>query len=805
MVGLWLARLGVGPGAWGWFVVATVGGGLSGVLRGRWCAAALGVAALALGAGWYTVRVVERPAGDLARVVGTEPALVTVEGVVEGAVRTTPTQRGALARFARFDGESSRFTLRVRAVEGLDAIDGSPVRGRLWVRVDEALDRVGPGDVVRLSGFVSAIGGAMNPGERDLREVAGERGVSGRLRVERAGLVRVLEEGGRGVWGRVVRWVGARRARMVERLTVGDDGVSSREELLVGALILGERPAEMRELYDRFTATGLAHVLAVSGLHLGVLAWLVAMGVRLTGDRPRVEAAVVIAVTVLLLLIVPVRAPIVRAGVMVVGLVLPGVFGRRYRALTGLALAALVVLLWRPTELFGAGFQLSFGVVGGLVVLSDRFRVRVFGERTPRDERGAVGAVGDWGKDVVAASVCAWAVATPIVAYHIGVFTPWAAALTIVVMPIVAVVLGLGFVAALLVGLGVEAGLVIGATHWCAAVLADVVAWGEGIAWSRVRIGAVSPLLVVGATVVIGWWLGFGSWRRVGGVLATVLLVVWGWVALTRATIGDDVALRWDALAVGDGSCHLLRSGDEALLFDCGGSWYGVGEWVIPRGVRALGPGEVERVVISHPDADHYCGLLDAAARIGVREVLTSEGFVRTAEREAWGPERFVIEALEGEGVGVRALRAGDVFEVGAARVEVLWPPAGARFGRDNDGSLVLRVSVGTEGGARRVVMTGDIERAAMEGLVASGVDLGCDAMEAPHHGSAQAFAVSFVDRVGPGVVVQSTGPRRVGDARWDGVKRGRVWLTTASDGASWVEVMRDGSVRAGSFVGGER
>ena len=80
---------------------------------------------------------------------------------------------------------------------------------------------------------------------------------------------------------------------------------------------------------------------------------------------------------------------------------------------------------------------------------------------------------------------------------------------------------------------------------------------------------------------------------------------------------------------------------------------------------------------------------------------------------------------------------------------------------------------------------------------------LRADVLELPHHGSVHGAALEFVGAVGPRVVLQSTGPRRVGDARWDTLRAGRVWFTTASDGAAWAEIRGDGSVVGGSLRGG--
>lgn len=97
------------------------------------------------------------------------------------------------------------------------------------------------------------------------------------------------------------------------------------------------------------------------------------------------------------------------------------------------------------------------------------------------------------------------------------------------------------------------------------------------------------------------------------------------------------------------------------------------------------------------------------------------------------------------------------------------------------------------------MLLTGDIQQQAIGMLMATRSGLDVDAMELPHHGSATAGAVEFVRWLQPEVVLQSTGPSRVGDLRWLEVRGGRDWLVTAVDGACFVEFHSDGRVRSGA------
>lgn len=278
-----------------------------------------------------------------------------------------------------------------------------------------------------------------------------------------------------------------------------------------------------------------------------------------------------------------------------------------------------------------------------------------------------------------------------------------------------------------------------------------------------------------------------------------MVLILIGWIAFERTftlrTPGAQASVH--ALAVGDGSAYVIRSGGEAALWDAGSWRPDVGRRLIPEACRAMGVPRADVAFITHANIDHYMGLLDAAGPLRIRTVVTGESFARAAEADPGGSPAFVLSELARLGVAHRVAVAGDVFEIGAARLTVLHPPAGFVPRAENDASLVAMLETPAGG---RVLLTGDIQREAMAVLLESGADLSADAIELPHHGSAHEAAYDFVRRVNPRVVLQSTGRQRLDDPRWDPLREGRSWLVTQRHGMSSVHLLPDGGVRAESF-----
>lgn len=778
---------------------ALVGGALRG--RAGW-AAVIGAAAL-LGLLIGGVRTGEYPSDSVAHAMPEERSLLRVEGVLLEDPRLEPQQRGELARFVR-DAPATRAPLRVRRVER--AGEMTRASGVLWLRIDGVAPDLRAGDALRATGHATRVEGPRNPGERDFRPLARQRNLAGRLLVPTPGLVERVEDAGASRAARIAS--GALRARADLRASASSWldrlEVDARSRAMLAAALLGEREGAYREVQDSFARVGLAHLLAISGLHLGLFAWFALLLVRALGLPRAAQGLVVAAGVVVYLVIVPANPPIVRAAAMTLAFLGAESVGRRYDRLNLLAWTACAILVARPMDLFSPGFQLSFLAVGALIVLASPVRdamLRAAGMyREDPDERGAAHHVARCVASALAAGVTAWAVTSPLVMLHVGLFSPLGAPLSALAVPLFAMILGVGYLA-----------MFLGAAYpSVASALAP--ALGVMAEWflAAARRAETLPLASVVTPPTALWWAALATlcaWRalrrgvRDWAACAALALLCLYPVALARRapTPGVGVELRIDTLAVGDGSCHLLRDATgAAVLWDCGSTWVGIGERSIPDALRALGAWRLDAIVVSHPNLDHYSGLLDTVRRVRPSVVLVGESFVAESLRDPHGPVAFVLERLGAAGVEVRTLAAGESFGVGSLRAEALWPPSGHTSERANDDSLVVRIRVETDGGERIAMLFGDLEPAGMRGLRALHPGLRAEVIEAPHHGSARPESIAFVRALEPRVVLQSTGPSRLGDERWDGVKAGREWWITARDGAIETLVMRDGRIVSG-------
>jgi competence protein ComEC len=820
--GGWIAA----PAPTTWFAVCQGVLAASLLARGTRCRVLLWIAAALFAGGWYTLRLGPGPAHRLDVVLApmagdTAPILATVHGVALEDPRRVEPRVGVLGRFARAPA-SWVFEARAQRLEAGDAavhVSGV-VRVTIRAQDGEEAPAVRAGEALRVTGEFRPVAAPMNPGEPDRVLLARQDGIVGRVIVPRASLVERTGLGPvRGAPAGFIAWARGRAAGALD-LNVSEAEASNRPgRALLAAMLLGSREPGLDEVDTAFRRVGLVHLVAISGFNLSLLAWAASLLLRVTGDRGRLETLGVAALIGLYLLIVPAESPVLRAGVTVLAFLLTEAMGRRYDRLTLLGWVAFALLLWRPLDLWSLGFQLSFGIVAVLLWLGRRVEDRLFGVALrgvvsvgiPIGERPgllvqwarAVGrTVGGAGKTALSASLLAWGTAAPVIAVHTGVLSPWAPLTGLAALPIASATLCVGYLALLIGFVWPAAGAAIGEVAvWGADLLAAMIMGLDGIPGASIGLPRLSAPWGVAAVGVVLFWFARGRWRSRWAWGLTAAAAVWFGAEVTLNTgTPRGVALRVDTFAVGDGTCHLVRAGDEALLWDCGSSHPGLGLRELPRAVRAVGGWRVRTAVVTHANLDHFLCLPDVVGPLGIERVHVTPAFLREAAAAPAGAAASLLERLAEQGVRVIETAAGDRVLLGGATCEFLSPAPGDVSAEANDTSLVGLFRIGSGETERRVLLTGDIGPRAIGDLRDRFPGLRVDAMELPHHGSAKPEAIALVGALDPALVVQSTGPQRLGDARWDGVRPARAWGVTARDGALWLEIGRDGAMRAGSI-----
>ncbi|CAA9401754.1 MAG: hypothetical protein AVDCRST_MAG64-1743 [uncultured Phycisphaerae bacterium] len=700
---------------------------------------------------------------------------------------------------------------RVRRLKTWDGwIDAT---GDVLLQVLQPHPRLQAGQHVEILGMLQRPAPAMNPGQFDWAGYYREQRVLASIQVPQASNIRILRTEPPSPLARL-------REHARRLLAAGFPAERALDHALLRALLLGDPDPQLRDVQDQFQRTGTSHHLAISGMHVAVLGGFVFVVCRLLCLPPRATALAVVAFVLLYGAVALPSPPVVRSVLLCLAFGV-GLAGRRsVDALQLLAACVLAMLVYRPLDLYNAGFQLSFGTVLGLILLTRPVLAVMGGLRDPDVAVAASfrqptrwGAAARWADGLlakaIAASLVAWAVSMPLIAWHFEQLNPWAVVAGLLLAPVVLAALVLGFVKVLFTLLwpGLAEGWVT-VTAWPVTVMRGVVDWLAS--WPRSDV----PLPPPPVEVIVAYYLllltmlvpfkGAGViWLLRGARLAMMLAVLWlpYQTDIARRRPAAE-ALRVTLLAVGGGQCAVIEPpSGRVVLLDAGSNSLSdmVAKCLGPY-LRYRGCTDVDSVVISHANYDHFSAAADVTAAYAAREVLTGAHFARHAQGNP--PAEGLLRALDALQRPPRVLEPGQRLPLGRdTAIEVLWPPPDAAPDLSaNDVSLVLRL---THAG-RTILFTGDIQDDAMRALLAEPGRLKADVLVAPHHGSSESLTARFVEAVDPSAVVSSndrTLSRKQVD--FESMTGGRPLLRTHKAGAVTIEVGADGRVTVRPFVDG--
>ncbi len=734
---------------------------------------------------------------DIRHRAGTEPVLATVRGRVVTAPREA--RRDWCFAELAFTDPSSAFYLRMEEIR--TPAGRQRTCGIVRVQVDEPVPNLTIGDRIQAHCWLHGFEGPTNPGQFDFAEYLRLRNIHVGAAVPAREAIEVCDAGPPDILTTL-------RKAFTHAATQGlldEPPVDTQGEAILEALLLGERRHVDRDTYEAFRRTGLLHLISLSGMHLSILIGMVWWAGKPAGLSKRGRAVVCMLATAVFLLVVPPRPPTLRAAVIVWALCLSVLLRRRARALNSLALAAIILLLIRPTQLFDVGWQLSFAAVGGILAftrpmedfLRETIPIRIDAEPWKSGiPVWILRKLGGGALRLFLAGLAAWLGSAGILLYHFYNITPLAGLWTVLVSLPVMIILGIGFlkiiVALLIPTLGALLGQVLAVVT---EAFIGLVRLAAEVDFSYMLIGRVPGVLVILYYVLI-LFAAFVHLRRpilkrsLCTAMALVLvscLVVMKW----QRTHRRDLSLT--CLDVGHGQAILVQlPGTENLLFDAG-SLYGddAGSRIVVPCLDRLGVGRLHAVVVSHPDIDHVNGIPEVVDRRQVDRVWVEE--ISRSRGDDSQTATLLEQHLEKRGVPVQPMPR--CITSGPAEIRVLWPIddiAGPQELSDNDKSLVCLLAFA----GRKVVLCSDIERLAQQEIVRRYPELKADIVVVPHHGSKRTLDPAFLEQLAPALLLCSCSQRDYEQGRITGPMPAAEWLITGRDGAITVGIDRAGVVK---------
>jgi len=679
----------------------------------------------------------------------------------------------------------SRWYLRVERI--WRPLGAQEAMGNILVTVREVQREWHYGDRVRFSVRVRPPRPARNPGEFDYGAYLARRGIYLTGFLGDDGGVELLHRDNKGAW----KWIQHLRREIRGFI---DGSLPPSEAGLLKALVIGDRGGLSRETRERFAAAGVAHVLSISGLHVGMLGLVVFIVVRFLGSLSsnlmlrwnlfKIATFLSFVAVLFYAALAGGRIPTVRAAIMVGVYVLAVLFDREEEFYISLALAALLIGLIWPGVVMDTSFQLSFLAV--LFIVWGLRRIQQLRELIPKDNFPQTQSWLQRRVPQIALYLAVPVLATlgtgPVVTYHFGRLSLAGFLANPILVPIVGfLVVPLGFLIGFLCLFSTALALPL---IWVAKPLLSLTLWMVGL-FSELPMGVVNVprpnLLELGILyLVICSVLVLQRRTHVYFLLGFLLVAVAADGAYWWRQRWDRRDLRITYLSVGHGDAAVVEfPGSSVLLIDAGGSsfpQYDPGRSIVAPFLRSRRIAKVDYVLVSHPRIDHYGGMKSI--------------FEEFAPSEFWsgpvaGETRRYLELEE----TAKQLRVKRVFlnrsdscrEIGRVQICVLYPSSGI----GDDPSVVMRFSLGQY----RFLFPGDINKRDEERLVGLETELASQVLKVPRHGSLTANTNSFVGAVRPRLAIFSVGyrsPRAEVIARYHDA--GSEILRTDEDGAIIIE-----------------
>lgn len=510
------------------------------------------------------------------------------------------------------------------------------------------------------------------------------------------------------------------------------------------AMILGEKAgmdAEIKELYQK---TGIAHILAISGLHLSLIGTGIYQFFRRRTGSYFFGGVAGMLFLLLYILMIGMSVSAFRATCMFLMRVGADMSGRVYDMLTALSLAAVAVLLWRPLSYFDGGFQMSFGAILG-ICLSNYLMT---GENQAGKKQKWMRALG--------ASLGIQAVLLPVTLYHYFEFPMYSIFLNLLIIPLMSILLVCGMAGSLAGFLAEPLGQIcMVVCRW----ILDFYEWicrismklpGSHLVTGRPGMESIVfyylclCLFVLSVTCLKGRKQRCCEW----------ILAVMGITVLCAAgQVEKRGHLEVTVLDVGQGDGICIRGDKGEIIFVDGGSsdTDQVGRYRIEPFLKSQGIRRIDYALVTHGDGDHFSG---------IQELLERQEYGVQVECLVLPPQRLWEEKLMGLaalaqdcGTQVAVLEGGQKMDFGKLEMTCLHPDENYYGEPGNEASLVLNVGYGEFD----LLLTGDVEGEG-EKMLTEKLSKPCDVLKVAHHGSKNSTMAAFLKKAAPMEAIISAG-----------------------------------------------
>ena len=608
-----------------------------------------------------------------------------------------------------------------------------------------------------------------NPGGFDYRAYLARQKVSGIINHQ--GLLQIGKQSG----FLPLRWIEALRLkteRIIDSVYSGLENSPTRlnAQLLKGVL-LGKRSDLPTETLDIFRNSGTFHVLAVSGLHVGLVAMICYFGLSIFRMPKKVLCLLTIIAVVIYACLVGFRPSVFRATLMATLFLFGTIIDRDTDVYNLLAVAALVLLLINPTQVWDVGFQLSFVAVVSIVYFVQKME-RPLRRLWEQPESVDVPIFVRYRSIAVKWLILSYLVTFaaqlgtgPLIAYHFYRGYPLGLIIGPFAVGLVSLIVGVGMVSVCVGFIWLPlAKLLAMVNHAIIFIFLELIGiFGHN--WGVLKFAPTAGLIIVYIAIVLSvthWRYLYRQWK-IASLIGLSVFAVWVW---DSALHEKGRLLEVITLDVGQGDAAIIRFPDRRTILVDGGIQhafydkkkqrqfdYDVGERIIEPYLDSQSIRELDMVVLTHPDLDHGGGLGHILQNYRVEHILGISDLSldsRTHQRL-----RSIANARD---IPYSFRYKSEIDMASDVSLNLMHPidevSTNLLDDNKNDDSLVLKLSYGEVD----ILFTGDIETNAETRLIESRQDLRSEVLKVPHHGSRSSSSARFLDKVQPIYAIFSLG-----------------------------------------------
>ena len=611
------------------------------------------------------------------------------------------------------------------------------------------------------------------------------------------------------------------RSRARNLMAAGFNESQSLNHAVILALTLGDRESEMRDVQDDFSKSGTAHLLAVSGLHVLVVAAFAIFLCRCIGVSPRAETICMMFTVMTYAIIATPAAPVIRATVLCLAGGFSRLTRRRRDGIQTLSICAAGLLFYHPHELYSAGFQLSFLTVLGMLLCArrvstwskfalmdqDMIVARSFQKQTLLQEilfKIRVHLITS-----LSISAVAWLVSLPLVMYHFDQVTPWSILSGLLMFPIVAITLVTGVFKILLT-------LMIPSLSpiWASLATLPVRAMRAEVNWlahlpgSNIAI-APPPIWVLIlfyfflCLPLLPWTI--PSIKKIlraaaaAAILLAFLPILIG--ASPNPTPTGDTRITLLSVGAGQIAVIELPDGRVYLIDDGSSSITDPFRKVLDPYLHFHGVRKIETIFLSHPDFDHISATAETVLQYHPRTIELTSYFRRQTIGNP--PAESLLQLLDETHTETQTTSRGDTFNLDPqTSIDVLWPPSRKATLSTNNAGMVLKLSCN----GRTILFPADIqtvaERELIERAQSDPSELKCDVLISPHHGSSEVSTNAFLKATSPSIILSSNDFRLSKKQRdFDRMTTAYQCYRTSEYGAITVRITPTGEMSVETFL----